>query len=63
MRLEQQIPIIDVHPPIANITTRNSNFRGRGFRGRGGCPYNRGRGSFNNNQGRGFYFSPDVASF
>jgi hypothetical protein len=61
MRLEQQIPSIDVHPPAANITTRMSNFHGRGFRGRGDHPYNRGRGSFNN-RGRGSYFSTDAAS-
>jgi hypothetical protein len=61
MRLEQQILSIDVHPPAANITTRTSNFRGRGFCGRGSRPYNQGRGSFNN-RGRGSYFSTDAAS-
>jgi hypothetical protein len=56
MRLEQQIPSIDVHPPVANITTRTSNFRGRG-----GRSSNRGRGSFNNRR-RGSNFSTDAAS-
>jgi hypothetical protein len=62
MRLEQQLPAIDVHPPAANFTTRNSPSRGQGFRDRGGRPYNRGRGSFSSNRGRGSYFSPDAAS-
>jgi len=62
MRLEQQIPSIDVHPPAANITTHNSSFRSRGLRGRGGRPYNRGHGSFNSNRGCGSYFSTDAAS-
>jgi hypothetical protein len=34
--------------------------RGRGYRGRGGRPYNHGRGSFSNNRGCGSYFSPDT---
>jgi hypothetical protein len=62
MRLEQQIPIIDVPQPATHITTCNSNFRGRGFRGRGGRPNNWGRRSFNSNRGRGSYFLPDAAS-
>jgi hypothetical protein len=36
MRLEQQIPAIDVHPPAANITAHTSTPWGVGFRGRGG---------------------------
>jgi hypothetical protein len=40
MRLDQQLPAVDALSPAANFTTRGSPSRGRGFRGRGGRPYN-----------------------
>jgi hypothetical protein len=63
MRLEQQVPTLDIQQPVANLSSRAPMARGRGSRGRGSRPYHRGgRGSFNNNRGRGSYFSQDAAS-
>jgi hypothetical protein len=62
MRLDQQLPAVDVLSPATNFTTCNSPSRGRGFHGRGGRPYNRGYGSYSSNRGRGSYFSQDATS-
>jgi len=63
IRLEQQVPTLDIQQPVANFSSRAPMARGRGSRGCGNRPYNRGgRGSFNNNRGRGSYFSQDAAS-
>jgi len=62
MRLDQQTSPLDLPLLAANLTNRSFPPRGRGYRGRGGRPFNRGRGYFPNNRGRGSYFSPDSAT-
>jgi hypothetical protein len=68
MRIEQQLPSIDLTQPSANISSRSPMPRGRGYRGRGssssygGRNNYRGRGSSSHNQGCGSYFSNDAAS-
>jgi len=62
MRLDQQLPAVDVLSPAANFTTRNSLSQGCGFRGCGGRPYNQGCESYSSNRGRSSYFSQDATS-
>jgi hypothetical protein len=62
MRLDQQTSALDLPPAAANFTNRSFPPRGKGYRGRGGRPFNRGRGYFPNNRGRDSYFSPDAAT-
>jgi hypothetical protein len=68
MRIEQQLPSIDLAQPSANISSRSPMPRGQGYRGcessssYGGQHYYRGHGSSSNNRGRGSYFSNDNAS-
>jgi len=62
MHLDQQTSALDLPPAAANFTNHSFPPRGRGYRGRGGRPFNRGRGYFPNNRGRGSYFSPDAAT-
>jgi hypothetical protein len=60
MRIEQQLPALDLTHPSANYTTRAAMQRGRGFRGQGssfgGRSYFRGRGASSSNRGRRSYF-------
>jgi len=61
MRIEHNLSLTEVSPPMANISTRAPMNRGRGYHGRGRTTY-RGRGPSSGGRGKGHYFSQDPAA-